>query len=515
MKCHHPSMEVAPMRRMPDPSLSRRSGPPIVHPLLSDGDAEPDLVLTVDDRKAVLVELRLGAADDPDTVRTRFQRLFDEVFPRRTRTRPPDPVQVARHYMKCLLSSAEINALVAADRGAAERLIYRVWPDFIIQAQIDQSVTTVKVDAAVRTYACGGAGIVWGVIDSGIDGDHPHFGRGTARQTVHDPAVLSLHQDFTAMLGAGPQGMATSSPDPLADALGHGTHVAGIIAGQAPDDSATVRIAVNEPDDIEGLPRWTSRPLESGRHLAGMAADALLVSLKVIDDTGQTLSSAVIAAIDYVRKVNAEGRNLRIHGVNLSLGCDWLPSEYGAGQSPLCREIDLLVGTGVVAVISAGNSGAGGTQTGFSHDVHGVLSTITDPGNAAGAITVGSVHRTKPHTYGVTYNSSKGPTLDGRLKPDLVAPGARITSAATGAMAAGNPVFVGGTFADYIEDSGTSMAAAHVSGAVAAFLSARGEFIGQPQRVKQIFLDTATDLGRHVFYQGAGLLNLMAALTEN
>ena len=188
--------------------------------------------------------------------------------------------------------------------------------------------------------------------------------------------------------------------------------------------------------------------------------------------------------------------------------------------------MDLLVGTGVVAVVSAGNSGAGsvsaglaGTVTGESSDVYGQLSTITDPGNAAGAITVGSVHRYRPHTYGVTFDSSKGPTLDGRLKPDLVAPGERITSAATGrsptaphrcAPATGDPDDV----ARYIEDSGTSMAAAHVSGAIAAFLSARTEFIGQPQMVRKLFTDTASDLGRHVFFQGAGLIDLMRAFSN-
>jgi hypothetical protein len=58
------------------------------------------------------------------------------------------------------------------------------------------------------------------------------------------------------------------------------------------------------------------------------------------------------------------------------------------------------------------------------------------------------------------------------------------------------------------------MAAAHVSGAIAAFLSARPEFVGQPEMVKKQFIDTATDLGRHEFYQGAGLINLMRALTS-
>jgi len=57
------------------------------------------------------------------------------------------------------------------------------------------------------------------------------------------------------------------------------------------------------------------------------------------------------------------------------------------------------------------------------------------------------------------------------------------------------------------------MAAAHVSGAVAAFLSARTEYIGQPQMVKQLFVSTATDLGRHEFFQGAGLVDLMRAMS--
>jgi subtilisin family serine protease len=202
--------------------------------------------------------------------------------------------------------------------------------------------------------------------------------------------------------------------------------------------------------------------------------------------------------------------------VNLSLGCDWYPDDYAAGQSPLCRMVDDLVASGVVVVVSAGNSGAGGTLTGASGDVTGQLSTITDPGNAARAITVGSCHRFAPHTYGISYTSSKGPTLDGRLKPDLVAPGERITSAATGAMRDGIPVFADGPdgAVPYVEDTGTSMAAPHVSGAIAAFLSVRPEFIGQADEIKRLFCANATSLGRHEFYQGAGLLDLMRVLSN-
>jgi subtilisin family serine protease len=112
--------------------------------------------------------------------------------------------------------------------------------------------------------------------------------------------------------------------------------------------------------------------------------------------------------------------------------------------------------------------------------------------------------------YGISYFSSKGPTGDGRAKPDLVAPGERILSAGAGKMrdraSAKSAPF------DYIEHSGTSMAAPHVSGAIAAFLSVRREFIARPERVKQIFTETATDLGRVRDFQGHGLVDLMRAI---
>ena len=121
-----------------------------------------------------------------------------------------------------------------------------------------------------------------------------------------------------------------------------------------------------------------------------------------------------------------------------------------------------------------------------------------------------------PHTYGVSFFSSKGPTGDGRLKPDLVAPGERITSCAAGTMLMTAGVTVeDGKKADtayYVDDSGTSMAAPHVSGAIAAFLSIRREFIGKPLEVKRIFLESATPLGRERYFEGHGLIDLMRAI---
>ena len=112
-----------------------------------------------------------------------------------------------------------------------------------------------------------------------------------------------------------------------------------------------------------------------------------------------------------------------------------------------------------------------------------------------------------PHTYGVSYFSSRGPTGDGRLKPDLIAPGERILSCAAGMEKEryGKGVL-------YCEQSGTSAAAPHVSGAMAAFLSVRREFIGQPERVKEIFVASAMDIKREAYSQGRGLVDLHRAL---
>jgi serine protease AprX len=139
--------------------------------------------------------------------------------------------------------------------------------------------------------------------------------------------------------------------------------------------------------------------------------------------------------------------------------------------------------------------------------------TINDPGNAERAITVGATHRDAPHAYGVSYFSSKGPTGDGRRKPDLVAPGERITSAAAGAMREAVELAPGQEKAAvYVEETGTSMAAPHVSGVVAAFLSVRREFVGRPDVVKDIFTESATSLGRDPTFEGRGLVDLMRAL---
>ena len=129
--------------------------------------------------------------------------------------------------------------------------------------------------------------------------------------------------------------------------------------------------------------------------------------------------------------------------------------------------------------------------------------TIIDPGNAENVITVGSVHKSNPHTYGVSFFSAKGPTGDGRYKPDVVAPGEKINSLGLGEEDDGE---------DGVVMSGTSMATPHVSGALALFLCANKEFIGQPLKVKEILMQSCTDLKRDRYFQGAGLIDILRAI---
>jgi serine protease AprX len=415
--------------------------------------------------------------------------------------------ELSPQYVFAYLRAPVIRRLVTDDarehdpKGTSfrSRAIYHIWPDFEIRALTNKSISTVKADAARAAFSALGDGIVWAVMDSGIELTHPHFLK-HENLTVKDPLD---HFDFTG------------NGDPKSDPFGHGTHVAGIIAGEIAkiEDDAKKKVAVVRSRDENGVVTYQSIKLDA---ISGMAPKCKLISLRVLDDKGRGDTSALIAAIAKIQEINGYGRRLLIHGVNISVGNSFDPEWFACGQSPLCTEVNHLVNSGVVVVVAAGNSGYGMNQTKFTGVMaSGLGMTINDPGNADLAITVGATHREMPHVYGVSYFSSKGPTGDGRIKPDIVAPGEKIISCAAGrakqkAATATNPP--PSSDCDYVEDSGTSMAAPHVSGVIAAFLSIRREFIGQPQRVKEIFLSTATDLKRERYFQGYGLVDLMRAI---
>jgi subtilisin family serine protease len=524
------------------------------------------------ERGPYIVELNLQHAGGIPGAANAFKALFDEAIGNAqadepTATPVAPPMRLAKTYYRCELTVAEVQKLAALDERRAEalaqqaqqsaayagmhtaiahRAIYRVWPDFPVSPHTDRSVATIKADAALRAFDASGSGITWAVIDSGIEANHPHFGEGTNHLLLSE-SVANLHRCFADLydirnglrIARGLLEDPDLDPDmeptrraelleqhqraALTDDFGHGTHVAGIIAGRAPLDDRLEIYALerqhrtNETGNGVTM-EFKRRPVADRHRLRGVAPQCKLISLRVLDDQGNGRTSNVIRALEYIREhINDDPKLFRVHGVNLSVGYEFDAEMFACGQSPLCTEVDRLVQAGVVVIAAAGNTGYGTRSADVRATKGGLATTINDPGNAALAITVGATHRDAPHTYGVSYFSSKGPTGDGRLKPDLVAPGERITSCAAGKKLQETRQIKGGQAPDkklsyYVDDSGTSMAAPHVSGAIAAFLSIRREFIGKPLDVKAIFLKSATSLGRERYFEGYGLVDLMRAI---
>jgi subtilisin family serine protease len=380
-----------------------------------------------------------------------------------------EPPDVLRRFVAARLTRSEIESLRTLTNDLHVRL---VWSNAQKRALVYTSAATTQALPAQLGYAATGRDVAWAVLDTGIDADHPHF---------------SVNENVRAQwdcLGHGPPRLITEGD---ADPNGHGTHVAGIIAG-----------------GMTG--RWDGRE----RRLSGMAPETTLYGFRVLRRDGVGSDSAIIKALDMIAAMNESASGLVIHGVNLSLGSSYDPSIYGCGHTPLCQELRRLWRQGVTVCLAAGNEGYGQFQSAAGEVGLNLALSIGDPANLEEAIAVGSVHKENPHSYGISYFSSRGPTADGRRKPDCVAPGERIVSArAGGRTAPGSPPDLSGC---YVEMSGTSMATPHVSGLLAGFLSARREFIGNPDGTKRILLDNCTDLRRDPNMQGAGLVNLVRML---
>ncbi len=399
-------------------------------------------------------------------------------------------VDHAERFVSARLTRREIEHLRswAIERGVALP-VQRIWRNAIKRALVGHSLDTIQARSAHQAYAACGQEIGVAVLDTGIDGAHPHFRE---------------HRNIVAQYDCTKSG----SPKPLAvdahsDANGHGTHVAGIIAGE---------LLVAGTEDASGKPL----PDEVSVRLAGMAPKARLHIYKVLKDDGHGEDLFIVKALDHIARTNQEAGRLVVQIVNLSLGGPFDPSVFGCGHTPLCNELRRLWSQGVVVVIAAGNEGFQVLATADGYEAQANLDlSIGDPANLEEAIAVGSVHRDRPHTYGISYFSSRGPTADGRVKPDVVAPGEKILSAR--AREADEKAFKQGKALPkmeslYVGMSGTSMAAPHVAGAVAAFLSIRREFIGQPDRVKRLLMQHCTDLGRDRYFQGSGLINITRML---
>jgi subtilisin family serine protease len=393
-----------------------------------------------------------------------------------------------QRYVALSLTRHEAETLSGLAHDALKFPIARIWKNSAKWAFIHQSVHTTQAFPAHRSYFASGDQVTWAVLDSGIHWTHPHF-------NGPRPTITSVY-DCTDRAQRRARVLRPLDPNVAADVeaardrFGHGAHVAGIIAGQH-----TARTKDGEE-----------------RQMAGMAPSANLVIYKVLDNNGSGEDSWIIKALDHIFETNERAGHTVIHGVNLSLGGDFDVESFNCGYTPLCVELRRLWRQGVVVVIAAGNEGFASLSTSDGDAIQANMGmSLGDPGNLEDAIVVGSVHKDRPHTYGTSFFSSRGPTADGRMKPDCVAPGERILSVRNDARTLDANAMIEDL---YTEMSGTSMAAPHVSGLIAAFLSKRQEYIGRPDDVKEILLKNCTDLGRQRNMQGAGMPNLVKMLVN-
>jgi len=324
-------------------------------------------------------------------------------------------------------------------------------PSDAAAAASEAGILAVNAPQAWSTLGVSGQGIGVAVIDSGV-ADHPDLaGRIVARV------------DLTGEQSNGDPG-------------GHGTHVAGLIAG----------------DGTASGGAWT-----------GVAPRANIVSVRVIDANGHATLSTIFAGMQWVI---ANRATYTIKVVNLSFGGAALT---GYQDDLLASATEMLSFAGMVVVVAAGNGGPG-------------QGTITTPADDPFVITVGALDDNgTPGLLDDTVAgwSSQGPTaFDAIAKPDLVAPGRRMT----GLRAAGSTIdtmyperrvtALGALDAQYFTLSGTSMAAPVVAGVAALFLE-RNPSAG-PRLVKRQLTGTAHPLlGVPTSAQGSGIVDALAALT--
>jgi len=348
----------------------------------------------------------------------------------------------------------------ALDTLASRPLIRAVSLDRPVSGTLERTGATVGATWARENFGVDGTGVGVAIIDSGVTSWHDDLG----------PDRVVHFADFVDFLPA------------AYDDYGHGTHVAGIVAGGGYDSTGARR---------------------------GIAPNASLVVLKALDGEGNGYISNVIAALDYAVG-NRTRFNIRV--INLSVAAGVYES---FNTDPLTQAAKRAVEAGVVVVTAAGNLGK--NAKGLPQ-----YGGVTAPGNAPWVLTVGasSHNGTASRTDDLMAGfSSRGPSyIDYLAKPDLVAPGVGIESLADGAsllFSTHSRARLWGTLDTathpYLSLSGTSMAAPVVAGTVALMLQANPSLT--PNLVKAILQYTAEHRTQYdALAQGAGFLNARGAV---
>ncbi len=380
---------------------------------------------------------------------------------------------------------------------ASHSSVAYISPNRPVKGALDHVITAVNGDLA---YASGwdGTGIGIAVIDSGVSGVYD------LNSDNNQSSRVAYNQSFVP------------GDNSASDGFGHGTHIAGIIAGNAYSSTTST---------FRGVYR-------------GIAPEATIINLRALDSNGAGTDSTVIAAIQQAIALQST-YNIRVINLSLSRG---VYESYTL--DPLCQAVESAWRAGIVVVAAAGNMGQynGAGTSGYA--------TIGAPGNDPYVITVGATNTHGSGTQAaqtMTSYSSKGPTsFDHIVKPDLVAPGNGVVSRmATSGNALVNtypalavypcnysrtscgPQYGG---ARYMRLSGTSMATPVVSGVAALLLQKTPSLT--PDQVKARLMksawkgfssySTATDLSTGIAYSieqdsfavGAGAVDASAALAS-
>ncbi|MCX7568370.1 S8 family serine peptidase [Tumebacillus sp. DT12] len=300
-------------------------------------------------------------------------------------------------------------------------------------------IESIQFDAPVKAdmaTAVDSFGSKKAVTDFGVDGDRDgnptSYSKNDVVVAIIDTGIHGGHVDLDGGKILAFKDFVSNQTAPYDD-NGHGTHVGGIVAGTGEGD---------------GLNK-------------GVAPGAALVGIKVLDGQGSGTMSNVDAGINWAIQ------NKDVYGIkvmNLSLGT----SGSSDGTDSTSTAINNAYAAGIVPAVAAGNSGP-------------KRSTIGSPGAARDALTVGAFADVGEMGFNVTSFSSRGPTADGRIKPDIMAPGFNITAPKTG------------TTNGYVTYSGTSMATPYTAGVAALMLDAN--YALSPAQIRSIMFNTAEDWG--------------------
>jgi len=374
-------------------------------------------------REGFLEKVRVNALKDakmPVIIETKNPKAFAEKLKAKG-------IKVLHIYdlIKAVAVQMPANEILKLSKDSDTELIHE---DLEVHTCLDKSVPLIGAPKVWKINAKG-KDVVVAVVDTGVDPEHPDL-----------KGKVVAFEDFTE--------------EGKFDGNGHGTHVAGTIAGTGK---------------------------ASNSKYIGVAPEAKIIAAKVLTSQGSGTFSGVIAGIEWAAKQKPHVMNLSL-GSNIPGSCD--------GTDPCSMAVDAAFDQGVIVCIAAGNAGPGS-------------STVGSPGCAKKVITIGA----SDDVDNIAWFSSRGPTLDKRVKPDILLPGVNIIAARAKNTSMGTPLDD-----HHTQASGTSMATPHCAGVAALLKSAFPDVT--PQQVKDLLMNTAIDLKLDPNTQGKGRVDVEKAFTK-